>query len=214
MSELCPIRPVGPLVPTSLLGEDEKFDVGVELWTPENACLEWLNKQAVSSVIYLSFGSIIVFSAKQMEVIATALKNSNHPFLWVAKQPEVPTPNETIVAGVPVIAYPQWTDQPTNAKLATDVFKIGVRMRPNSDGIVSTEEVGKCIKEIISGPKSEEYKKNLTELKVAARKAVAVGGSSDMNIQWFFDEISNGNSCESEGLLNDRQREEEDEVRT
>ncbi|KAJ0077541.1 hypothetical protein Patl1_35417 [Pistacia atlantica] len=260
MSELCPIRPVGPLVPTSLLGEDEKFDVGVELWTPENACLEWLNKQAVSSVIYVSFGSIIVFSAKQMEVIATALKNSNHPFLWVAKQPEVPTPNgagevpdgfveetkdqgfisswcpqtkvlahpaiacfithcgwnsmsETIVAGVPVIAYPQWTDQPTNAKLATDVFKIGLRMRPNSDGIVSTEEVGKCIKEIISGPKSEEYKKNLTELKVAARKAVAVGGSSDMNIQWFFDEISNGNSCESEGLLNDRQREEEDKVR-
>ncbi|KAJ0010062.1 hypothetical protein Pint_33845 [Pistacia integerrima] len=29
MSELCPIRPVGPLVPTSLLGEDEKFDVGL-----------------------------------------------------------------------------------------------------------------------------------------------------------------------------------------
>ncbi|XP_044481053.1 UDP-glycosyltransferase 84B2-like [Mangifera indica] len=247
MSELCPIRPVGPLVPTSLLCEDEESDVGVELWKPEDACSEWLNKQSASSVIYVSFGSITVLSAKQMEAIATALKNSNHPFLWVAKQPEVPTsdgagqlPNgfieetkdqgfiaswcpqtkvlahpaivcfithcgwnslsETIAAGVPVITFPQWSDQPTNAKLVTDVFKIGLKLRRNSEGIVSTEEVETCIEEIINGPKSEEYKKNVMELKAAATKAVASGGSSDMNIQWLVDEISNGNSCESEGF--------------
>ncbi|KAJ0077536.1 hypothetical protein Patl1_35418 [Pistacia atlantica] len=259
MSGLCPIRPVGPLVPLSLLGEDEKLDIGVELWKPEDACLEWLNNQAASSVIYVSFGSVLVLSAKQMEDIATALKNCNHPFLWVVKPPEFPKPDgagqlpngfaeetknkgfiasrcpqtkvlahpaiacfithcgwnslsETIVSGVPVIAYPQWTDQPTNAKLVTDVFKIGLRLRPNSDGIVSTEEVGKCIKEIISGPKSEDYKTNLMELKLAARKAVTGGGSSDMNVQWLVDEIIKGNSCGRERLLSGKQPEEEDKV--
>lgn len=64
MSELCQIRPVGPLVPLSLLGEDDILDIGVELWKPEDSCLEWLSNQAASSVIYISFGSVLVLSAK------------------------------------------------------------------------------------------------------------------------------------------------------
>ncbi|KAK4848053.1 hypothetical protein QYF36_008733 [Acer negundo] len=52
MSELCPIRPVGPLVPPSLLGQDHEniVDVGIQLWKPEDSCLEWLNNQADSSL--------------------------------------------------------------------------------------------------------------------------------------------------------------------
>ncbi|KAL5855460.1 hypothetical protein ACOSQ4_005262 [Xanthoceras sorbifolium] len=236
MSELSPIRPVGPLVPPSLLGQDENLDIEIQLWKTEDACLEWLNNQADSSVIYVSFGSLIILSAEEMQAIATALKNSQRPFLWVVKKPEFPTADksgeipqgffeetikqglivswspqtkvlahpaiacfithcgwnsmlETISAGVPVIAYPQWTDQPTNAKLVSDVFKIGLRLRPNNDGVVNSEEVEKCIGEIINGPKSEEYKKNAMELKVAAREAASGGGSSDRNIQLFVDEI-------------------------
>ncbi|KAJ6409541.1 hypothetical protein OIU84_009108 [Salix udensis] len=96
---------------------------------------------------------------------------------------------ETIVAGVPVIAYPQWTDQPTNAKLIADIFRTGLRLRENQDGIVSNEEVEKCIREIMDGPKSVELKSNARELWIAAREAVAVAGSSDQNIQLFVDEI-------------------------
>lgn len=236
MSQLCPIRPVGPLVPPSLLGQDEKLDVGVERWKPEDCCLEWLNKQSNSSVVYISFGSLAQLSANQMEVIAIALKNIKLPFLWIVKQSESASSDgegtlplwfleetknrglvvswcpqtkvlahpaiacfvthcgwssllETIVAGVPVIAYPQWSDQPTNAKLVADVFKIGLRLRPSEDGFVGNEELEKCVEEIINGPKSEYYKKNAVELKHAARQAVAGGGSSDQNIQLFADEI-------------------------
>ncbi|KAK1558561.1 hypothetical protein Q3G72_003786 [Acer saccharum] len=88
---------------------------------------------------------------------------------------------ETISAGVPMIAYPQWSDQPTNAKLVSDVFKIGSRLGTNEDGVVKSEEVAKCIEEIINGAKSEEYKKNAMELKLVAREAVASGGSFDRN---------------------------------
>ncbi|CAK9165694.1 unnamed protein product [Ilex paraguariensis] len=80
---------------------------------------------------------------------------------------------EAITAGVPVLAYPKWTDQPTNAKLIVDVLRVGVRLRPDKEGVVSSEEVEKCIEEIMSGPSSEEYHKNATKLKRAAREAVA-----------------------------------------
>ncbi|XP_041012402.1 UDP-glycosyltransferase 84B1-like [Juglans microcarpa x Juglans regia] len=244
MSELCPILPVGPLVPPSLLGEDQNVDVGaIDMWQPHETCMEWLDHQPPSSVIYVSFGSIIVLSARHLESIATALKNSKRPFLWVVKVSENPTPDgagvlptgfleetkdqglivawspqtkvlahpaiacflthcgwnsmlEAIAAGVPLIAYPQWTDQPTNAKLIVDVLKVGVRLRPESDGVVTTEEVEKCIAEIMAGPRSEEFKKNSEEFKRVARMTVADGGSSDLNLNVFVDDVI-GNSCRS-----------------
>ncbi|XP_022762361.1 UDP-glycosyltransferase 84B1-like [Durio zibethinus] len=236
MAELCPIRPIGPLVPPSLLGEDQSLYAGIELWKPDETSLEWLKNQPTASVIYVSFGSLAVLSAKLMEAIATALKNANHPFLWVVKPPELPSADgagelplgfeeetknqglivpwspqtkvlthpsiacfithcgwnsllETFVAGVPVIAYPQWSDQPTNAKLIVDVLKVGLRLKPGPEGVISNEELEKCIKQILSWPESEEFKKNAAKWKQAAREAVACGGSSDRNIQLFVDEI-------------------------
>ncbi|KAJ7967525.1 Glycosyltransferase [Quillaja saponaria] len=94
MVELSPILPVGPLVPSSLLqGEDENHDVGIELWKPQDSCMEWLDRQSPSSVTYVSFGSLLVFSDKQLESIAMALQNGKRPFLWVIKRPENPTPD-------------------------------------------------------------------------------------------------------------------------
>ncbi|XP_061340016.1 UDP-glycosyltransferase 84B1-like [Gastrolobium bilobum] len=97
---------------------------------------------------------------------------------------------EAVTAGVPVIAHPGWSDQPVNARLVQDVFKTGVKMRFGEDGIVSTEEVQKCIKEVMEGPKAEEFKKRAMELKVAARKALQNGGSSERNINQFLTEIA------------------------
>ncbi|KAL3506513.1 hypothetical protein ACH5RR_031895 [Cinchona calisaya] len=52
---------------------------------------------------------------------------------------------ESIIFGVPVIAFPQWTDQGTNAKLLQDVWGRGVRVVPNEDGIVGSNEIKRCI---------------------------------------------------------------------
>ncbi|XP_043709041.1 UDP-glycosyltransferase 84B2-like [Telopea speciosissima] len=237
MAQLCPIRPVGPLVPSTLVGLSEgqggDNDIGVDMWKPEEKCIEWLDRRSVSSVIYVSFGSVTVLSEKQMENIAMALKNSDRPFLWVLKSKDNAVPVglpagfleetedrglvvswctqtkvlahpavacfmshcgwnstlETIAAGVPMIACPQWTDQPSNAKLIVDVFEMGVRVEPDPDGMVSKEEVERCIVEITKGPKSEEMKRKGVQWKEAAKNAVAEHGSSDQNIQIFVDEI-------------------------
>jgi UDP-glucose:(indol-3-yl)acetate beta-D-glucosyltransferase len=77
MAELYLIKPVGPLVPSSILSEDPNLDIRIEMWEPQESCMEWLNNQPPSSVIYVSFGSFFVLSAKQLVSVATALKNSN-----------------------------------------------------------------------------------------------------------------------------------------
>nr|BBB21217.1 UDP-glycosyltransferase superfamily protein [Eucalyptus camaldulensis] len=246
MCELYPIRPIGPLVPPTLLGQDQELEnASVDMWKSDETCIEWLTQQPPSSVIYVSFGSIVVLPAKQMEAIATALKNVKRPFLWVVKPPEFPTPDgagqlpsrfleetkdqgrvvcwspqtrvlshpavacfithcgwnsllETICSGIPLIAYPQWTDQPTNAKLIVDVFKIGVRIKKEVDGNISSEVIEKCIEEVMVGPVAEQLRKNAMALKAEARKAVAAGGSSDENIRLFVEEIS-GDSSKKDG---------------
>lgn len=234
MAEIFPITPVGPLVPPSLLGQDQKQDVGIEMWTPQDSCMEWLNQKPPSSVIYISFGSLIFLSEKQMQSIANALKNSNKYFLWVMKSKDIGNEKvqlsekfleetkekglvvtwcpqtkvlvhpaiacflthcgwnstlEAVTAGVPMIGYPQWTDQPTNATLVSDVFRMGIRLKQDNDGFVESDEVERAIEEIVGGERSEVFKKNALELKHAAREAVADGGSSERNIQRFVDEI-------------------------
>lgn len=101
---------------------------------------------------------------------------------------------ETVVTGVPVIAYPKWTDQPTNARLIADAFKVGVSVRRGEDGVASAEEVERCIMEVVDGPRSDEIKKRAVELKEKAKNAVQIGGSSDKSIDWFIREIDSKQS--------------------
>ncbi|XP_022149458.1 UDP-glycosyltransferase 84B2-like [Momordica charantia] len=232
------VRPVGPLVSPFLLGREEDDTKGgvknVDLWKADESCLRWLDGRATGSVVYVSFGSIIVLSRRQIENVAEGLKRSGKPFLWVLKKGssekeavELPagfledvggrglvvnwcsqeqvlkhgavgcflthcgwnSTLETIVTGVPVIAFPEWTDQPTNAKLLTDVFKVGVRMQKGDDGVVSSEEVERCIREMTDGPEAEAMAKRAAELKEAAKRAVEDGGSSHRNLDIFIADI-------------------------
>lgn len=53
-------------------------------------CLSWLNKQPKSSVVFICFGSIGRFSAKQIKEIAIGLEKSGHRFVWVVRSPPNP----------------------------------------------------------------------------------------------------------------------------
>uniref|UniRef100_A0A7N0RDP9 Glycosyltransferase n=1 Tax=Kalanchoe fedtschenkoi TaxID=63787 RepID=A0A7N0RDP9_KALFE len=95
---------------------------------------------------------------------------------------------ESLSCGVPVVAFPQWADQPTNAKLAEDVWGIGVRMRPNAEGVVEAEEVGKCLKMVMGG-ENEGMVKSAMRWKEAVRAAASSGGSSDVSLKRFVEKI-------------------------
>ncbi|KAL0358478.1 UNVERIFIED_CONTAM: UDP-glycosyltransferase 75C1 [Sesamum angustifolium] len=175
---------VGPLIPSAFLDGKDPSDTsfGGDLFQKSDDYAEWLNSKPESSVVYVSFGSLLRLPKAQMEEIAKGLLDSSRPFLWVIRanekaneekkeederlscmeelekvgkivpwcsQLEVLThPSlgcfvthcgwnstlESISCGVPVVAFPHWTDQGTNAKLIEDAWRTGVRVRANEDG--------------------------------------------------------------------------------
>eukprot|EP01018_Ginkgo_biloba_P027404 Gb_38450 [translate_table: standard] len=75
------IFPVGPLTlsspPTANgeLGESDK-------------CIQWLERRAPSSVVFVSLGSECFPSKDELHAIALGLEASQHPFLWVLRFPK------------------------------------------------------------------------------------------------------------------------------
>ncbi|EEF32572.1 UDP-glycosyltransferase 74E2 [Ricinus communis] len=96
---------------------------------------------------------------------------------------------EALSLGVPMVAMPQWTDQPTNAKFVTDVWRVGVRVKVDQNGIVTQEEIEKCIREVMEGETGKEMRMNSEKWKELARIAVDEGGSSDKNIEEFVSKL-------------------------
>ncbi|KAL6342476.1 hypothetical protein AAG906_011166 [Vitis piasezkii] len=102
---------------------------------------------------------------------------------------------ECLASGVPVVAFPQKTDQGTNGKLIEDVWKTGVRVTANEEGIVEGEEIKRCLKVVMGGgERGEELRRNAGKWKDLAREAVKDGGSSDHNLKAFLDELGGGST--------------------
>ncbi|KAJ6973172.1 crocetin glucosyltransferase [Populus alba x Populus x berolinensis] len=100
---------------------------------------------------------------------------------------------ESLVSGVPVVAFPHWTDQGTNAKLIEDVWKTGVRVVANEEGIVEGDEIKRSLDLVMAdGMTGEDLRKNAKKWKDLAMDAVKDGGSSDKNLKAFVDEVGKG----------------------
>ncbi|XP_059632106.1 crocetin glucosyltransferase, chloroplastic-like [Cornus florida] len=100
---------------------------------------------------------------------------------------------ECLVSGVPVVGFPQWIDQTTNAKLIQDVWKMGVRVVANEEGRVDREEIMRCIEMVMGGgERGREMKGNAKKWKELAWEAMKDGGSLDMNLKAFVDGLGNG----------------------
>lgn len=98
---------------------------------------------------------------------------------------------EALVAGVPMVALPQWTDQPMNAEYVEAVWRVGVRVRPAAeDGLARSGEIVRGIEEVMEGEKSGEYRRNAAAWVEKARAASREGGSSDRNIAEFVAKYS------------------------
>lgn len=94
--------------------------------------------------------------------------------------------NSTIEAlsfGVPVVAMPQFLDQYVDAHFFEHVWCAGVRPEADAKGLVSGEEISKCIEEIMVGDKGKVIKDNAIRWKELAKEAVDEGGSSDKHIE-------------------------------
>lgn len=227
--------PIGPLIPSAYLDGKDPNDTsfGGDLFQASNDYVAWLDSKKELSVVYVSFGSFMELSKRQMEEIARALLDCGHPFLWVirekAKQEEEEklscreelekkgkivkwcsqvevlshrslgcfvthcgwnSTMESLVSGVPLVAFPQWSDQMTNAKLIEDVWKVGVRV-DHEEGVVEGEEIRRCLDVVMGGgEKGNELRMNAKKWKGLAREAVKEGGPSEKNLRTFLNDIT------------------------
>ncbi|XP_024532366.1 phloretin 2'-O-glucosyltransferase [Selaginella moellendorffii] len=87
--------PVGPcLSPAFFAGDSTAVERSSEHLSPEDlACLEWLDTQKESSVIYVSFGSMATLSMEQLQELARGLERSNQPFVLVLRKTLVADPS-------------------------------------------------------------------------------------------------------------------------
>ncbi|XP_048333025.1 phloretin 4'-O-glucosyltransferase [Ziziphus jujuba] len=108
---------------------------------------------------------------------------------------------ESLVCGVPMVAFPRWIDQGSNAKLIEDSWKTGLRVKASKEGIVERDEIKRCLELVMGdGEIGEEIRRNAKKWKDLGREAVKVGGSSNKNFKAFVNEIISDSYIHEEKL--------------
>ncbi|KAI5011560.1 hypothetical protein ZWY2020_013697 [Hordeum vulgare] len=74
---------IGPLNP--LLEQDLDATKPALSVQPRHECMDWLDKQPPSSVLYLCFGTMSSLPGKQIEELAGALQSCEQRFIWVLR---------------------------------------------------------------------------------------------------------------------------------
>ncbi|KAJ1421244.1 UDP-glycosyltransferase family, conserved site [Sesbania bispinosa] len=85
---------------------------------------------------------------------------------------------ESVVQGVPIIAWPLFAEQSMNTVMLTDGLKVALRPKVNGGGLAEREEVAKVVRGLMEGEEGIEIRKRMEHLKNAAANAIKEGGSS------------------------------------
>ncbi|KAL1150557.1 hypothetical protein V6Z11_A10G269500 [Gossypium hirsutum] len=91
---------------------------------------------------------------------------------------------ESIVAGVPMICWPQFADQHVNSRVVSEVWEIGMDMKDVCDSKI----VEKMVNDVMVDRK-EEFAKSAYEMAKVTNQCVNVGGSSYSNLDRLIEDI-------------------------
>ncbi|AES74879.1 7-deoxyloganetin glucosyltransferase [Medicago truncatula] len=92
---------------------------------------------------------------------------------------------ESICAGVPMLCWPFFADQPTNCRFICNEWEIGMEIDTN----VKREELAKLINEVIAGDKGKKMRQKAMELKKMAKESTRLGGCSYKNLDKVIKEV-------------------------
>ncbi|KAI3938424.1 hypothetical protein MKW98_015323 [Papaver atlanticum] len=190
-----PVYPIGPLIRTGV--SDDRSD--------QSGCLNWLDNQPLGSVLFISFGShghkssylnsqsvwdpfeflpegfldrtkrsgfVVSSWAPQVQILS---HRSTGGFLthcgWNSTL-------ESIIHGVPLIAWPLFAEQKMNAVMLTDDLKVALRPKVNKNGIIECDEISRCVKGVEEGEEGNKLRSRMGDLKGVATSSLSKGGSS------------------------------------
>lgn len=95
---------------------------------------------------------------------------------------------ESICLGVPFLCWPHTGDQLDNWVFICDVWKVGMKLDPDENGLVSRHQIKTKLENLLS---DDGIKANAIGLKEMARRSVAQGGSSSNNFKAFIEALQN-----------------------
>ncbi|KAH9777991.1 UDP-glycosyltransferase 83A1 [Citrus sinensis] len=119
----------------------------------------------------LPFGPL---DLEQLEQLALGIESLHQPFLRVVRPDFMKISHcgwnstmEGLSMGVPFLCWPSFADQHHNRNYICDVWKIGVQLLPDENGIITRQEIQIKVKALL---KNDGIKENSLKLKEIARK--------------------------------------------
>ncbi|PSS20983.1 UDP-glycosyltransferase [Actinidia chinensis var. chinensis] len=102
---------------------------------------------------------------------------------------------ESLLAGVPILAWPMIAEQPLNAKFVVEGLKAGIRVQKiqslgaKADVRVSRQAICKGVMDLMKGKEGMDARERARGLGKAGRKAVQEGGSSYLALGNLIDQL-------------------------
>ncbi|KAJ7980739.1 Glycosyltransferase [Quillaja saponaria] len=192
---------IGPVLSTgSRERAGREYGIGPEL------CREWLNTKPLSSVLYVSFGSMNTISPSQMMQLAMALEESGTNFIWVVRPPigfDINSEfkdNEWFPEGfqeriqghgVPILGWPIAAEQFFNSKLLEEEVGVSVEVARGKSSEVRHEDIAAKIELVMDETqKGKEMKRKACEvrdiIKIAMKDEEGFQGSSAKGMNDFL----------------------------
>ncbi|KAH7844360.1 hypothetical protein Vadar_027168 [Vaccinium darrowii] len=85
---------------------------------------------------------------------------------------------ESVVNGVPLIAWPLYAEQKMNAVILTEDLKVALRLEVGENGIVGRTEIAKVVKDLMEGEEGNLIRSRMRGLKDAAGLVLNEDGDS------------------------------------
>eukprot|EP00249_Psilotum_nudum_P001208 c13579_g1_i3 orf=1313-2269(+) len=95
------------------------------------------------------------------------------------------------IGGVPMLCFPDHSDQKVNCRLLVDEWKIGMELHTNENGSVDRTEVDRVVRAVTQGNEGREMRNRARELKTLARSAMKETGLSVKRLNDFTESLRN-----------------------
>ncbi|XP_031262984.1 hydroquinone glucosyltransferase-like [Pistacia vera] len=85
---------------------------------------------------------------------------------------------ESVVNGVPLIAWPLYAEQKMNAVTLTEHIQVALRPKASENGLYGKEEIARVVKGLMEGEEGKRVRYRMKDLKDAAAAVLSENGSS------------------------------------
>ncbi|WMV23054.1 hypothetical protein MTR67_016439 [Solanum verrucosum] len=158
---------IGPILPNKLHHISNRND----------KCLEWLNKQPLRSVLYISFGTTISFSDREIKDLAMGLEQSKQRFIWVLRDADR---GDIFKGDARKVELPEGFEE--------RVKEVGEWEK--REELVSASTIENVVRKLMASEEGNVIRKRAEELGEAVRQSTEKGGASRIELDSFIAHIT------------------------